>query len=177
MEWNVVISLYQGGFRRARRALAEFGQAESPYHNVLVMQVDDPVALLTVIERLTAERPALYDAISRVAPAMRTFEFSSAEDLKAQAGAILTEWSPRAAGHTFHVRLHQRGGEDHLETPGAERFFDDVLLEATTKAGAPAKVSFTEPEVVVDIETVNQRAGLALWTREDLATHRLLRPD
>lgn len=177
MQWNVVISLYQGGFRRARRALAQFGEAKSPYHNVLVMQVDDPAALLAAIEQLTAEKPALYDAISRVAPAARTFDFVSAEDLKAKAGAILAEWSPGIAGHTFHVRLHQRGGTDHLPTPDAERIFDEALLEETAKAGTQAKVSFTDPEVVIDIETVDQRAGMALWTREDLAGHRLLRPD
>ena len=46
-DWNVVISVYQDGFRRALRALREFGPVErSPYHNVLVMRVEDPTALL-----------------------------------------------------------------------------------------------------------------------------------
>jgi hypothetical protein len=30
---------------------------------------------------------------------------------------------------------------------------------------------------VVVIDTIDHRAGLALWTREDLAHHRLLKPD
>ncbi len=42
-DWNVVISVYQGGFRRAVRALTAFGRVDrSPYHNVLVMRVEDP---------------------------------------------------------------------------------------------------------------------------------------
>lgn len=178
MEWNVVVSLYQGGFRRARRALAALGPVERcAYHNILVMQVDDPLALLAAVEQLTAEKPALYDAISRVAPAMHCFAFGSVEALKAQARAILSEWAPRAAGQSFHVRVHQRGGLHHLPTPEAERFFDDALIEATTQAGAAAKLSFTDPEVVIDIETIDERAGMAIWTRQDLASHRLLRPD
>jgi len=68
-DWNVVVSIYQTGFRRAIRALQELGPVErSPYHNVLMMKVEDPMALLEAVEKLTEERPALYDAISRVAP-------------------------------------------------------------------------------------------------------------
>ena len=79
-DWNAVVSIYQDGFRRALHALKEFGAVErSPYHNVLVMRVEDPTALLEAIERKTEENPALYDAISRVAPAMRAIEFYSVE--------------------------------------------------------------------------------------------------
>jgi tRNA(Ser,Leu) C12 N-acetylase TAN1 len=177
MDWNVVVSIYQDGFRRAFRALQDFGQIErSPYYNVLVMQVEDPVGLLAAIERRTEENPALYDAISRVAPAMRSFEFRSAEEFKDRAKSILLEWSPRLVGRSFHVRLHRRGARHDLRTPDAERFLDDALLDATTLAGAPAKVSFTDPDIVIAIDTIDDRAGVALWTREDLARHGLLRP-
>jgi len=43
-------------------------------------------------------------------------------------------------------------------------------------AGQLGKVSFTDPDAVIAIDTVDDRAGMALWTREDLARHRLLRP-
>lgn len=178
MDWNVVVSVYQDGFRRARRALAEFGPVErSPYHNILIMQVDDPVALLAAVEQRAAGSPALYDAISRVAPAMRTFAFATAEELEERARPILLEWAPRIAGQSFHVRLHQRARPHYLQTPEAERFFDEVLLEAARAAGAPAGISFTDPDAVIDVETIDERAGMAIWTREDLARHRLLRPD
>ena len=72
--WNVVVTVFQGGFKRAVRALRELGRVErSPYHNVLVMTVDNPLDLLDAIERRSADDPALYDAISRVAPASRCF--------------------------------------------------------------------------------------------------------
>jgi tRNA(Ser,Leu) C12 N-acetylase TAN1 len=141
------------------------------------MTVEDPMALLEAVEKRTEERPALYDAISRVAPAMRSFEFHSAEEFKDQGKSILLEWSPRLTGRSFHVRLHRRGGGHDLRTPDAERFFDDAILEQTTLAGRPATVSFTDPDVVITIDTVDDRAAVALWSREDLARHRLLRPD
>ena len=93
-DWNVVVSIFQDGFRRALRALQKLGPAErSPYHNVLVMKVEDPIALLEAIEKRTEENPALYDAISRVAPAMRDFDFLSEEEFVEKAKSIMLEWS------------------------------------------------------------------------------------
>jgi len=177
-DWNVVINIYQDGFRRALRALKEFGPVErSPYHNVLVMRVEDPTALLEAIERKTEENAALYDAISRIAPAMRTVEFHSVEEFREKLKPILLEWLPRLTGSSLHVRLHRRGDRHALPTPDAERSFDDFLLAATTAAGAPCKISFTDPDAVIAIVNRVDRAGVGLWTREDLARHRLLRPD
>ena len=177
-DWNVVISIYQEGFRRALRSLQELGSVErSPYHNVLVMKMDDPMALLEAVERRTEEIPALYDAISRVAPAMRSFEFHSAQEFEEKAKCIMLEWLPRLAGRSFHVRFHRRGARHDLRTPDIERFLDAAILGATNEAGMPGRISFTDPDVVIAIDTIDDRAGLAMWTREDLARHRLLRPD
>lgn len=177
-DWNVVVTVYQDGFRRALRALQKLGQAErSPYHNVLVMKVEDPIALLEAIEKRTEENPALYDAISRVAPAMRTFDFLSEGEFVDKARAIVREWLPRLTGRSFHARLHRRGTKHDLQTQDAERLFNDAIVDATMEAGMPGKVSFTDPDVVIAIDTIDNRAGLALWTREELARYHVLRPD
>ena len=176
--WNVVVSIYQDGFKRALRALRQFGPVErSPYYNVLVMKVEDPMVLLESVERRTEENPALCDAISRVAPAMRGFEFQSAEEFEAKAKSIMLEWSSRLAGRSFHVRLHRRAAQHGLRTLDTERLLDDVLLAATKETGMPGKISFTDPDAVIAIDTIDDCAGVALWTREDLARHSLLRPD
>lgn len=53
-DWNIIVTIYQESFRRALRALQDIGPTErGPYHNVLVMKVDDPMAVLEAIERLT----------------------------------------------------------------------------------------------------------------------------
>jgi hypothetical protein len=129
-DWNTVISIYQDGFRRALRALKEFGAVErSLYHNVLVMRVEDPIALLEAIVRKTEENTALYDAISRVAPAMRTVEFHSMEEFSERLKPVLLEWLPRLTGRSLHVRVHRRG-DRHPRTLENERLFDDLLLDA-----------------------------------------------
>lgn len=177
-DWNVVVSVYQDGFRRALRDLQECGSVErSPYHNVLVMRVDDPEALLEAVERKTEANTALYDAISRVAPAMRTVDFHSVAEFKEKIISVLTEWLSCLTGSSLHVRLHRRGDRHELRTPDIERWFDEMLLDATAAAGVPCTISFTDPDVVIAIDTIDDRAGIGLWTREDFARHRLLRPD
>ncbi len=177
-DWNVVITIHQDGYKRALRALREFGAVTgSPYHNVLVMTVADPLALLESMEKRTAEAPALLDAISRIAPALGNFDFESADDFRQKARERLLQWAPRLAGRSFHVRFHHRGTASDLPTPDVERFMNDALLEALRQAGTPGSISFSDPEVIIAIDTLDRRAGLGLWSREDLARHRLLRPD
>jgi tRNA(Ser,Leu) C12 N-acetylase TAN1 len=177
-DWNVVISVYQDGFRRALSALKEYGSVErSHYHNVLVMHVEDPTALLEAIERKTETNTALYDAISRVAPAMCTVDFHSIEEFKEKIASILIEWLTRLTGGSFHVRLHRRGDRHGLQTSSLERLFDDLLLDAMAAKGVRCMISFTDPDAIIVIDTVDDRAGIGLWTHEDIARHRLLRPD
>ena len=177
-DWNVVVSVFQDGYSRALRALQKLGVAErSPYHNVLVMKVDDPAVMLEMIEKNTEENPALYDAISRVAPAMRYFDFLSEEEFVEKAKAVLREWLPRLAGRSFHVRLRRRGTKHELCTQDAERLFNDAIVDATTRTGMASTISFTDSDVVIEIDTVDNRAGLGLWTRDELARHHVLRPD
>jgi tRNA(Ser,Leu) C12 N-acetylase TAN1 len=177
-DWNVVISLYQDGFRRAIRALEQLGQVDSsPYHNVLTMKAEDPLAVLDAIERRTADDPALYDAISRVAPAMHNFEFQSADEFLDKAKSVALRWRPDLSGRSFHVRFHRRGMRHDLPTPDVERALDDALLQAANSTASPASISFDDPDAVIVIDTVGHRAGISLWRREDLARHPLLRPD
>jgi tRNA(Ser,Leu) C12 N-acetylase TAN1 len=177
-DWNLIVTIYQQGFRRALHALQDVGPTDrSSYYNVLVMKVDDPLATLHSIERLTEERPALYDAIARVAPAMHTFEFQSAEDFREALKSALLDRLANLKGRSFHVRLHRRGSKLDLHRSEIERLLDEHILAATGEAGQPARISFADPDAVIVIDTIDDRAGIAIWTREDLARHRLLRPD
>lgn len=177
-DWNVVITVFQDGYRRAMRALRALGTVErSGYHNVLVMKAADPLELLTAVEARTAEIPALYDAISRIAPAERGFDFESAEECIERSKSVVPDWAPVLAGRSFHVRLHPRGMVHAFGTQEVERILDGAVLDATAAMGNPARVTFTDPDAVIAIDTIDGRAGLSLWMREDLARHRLLRPD
>ena len=177
-DWNTIVTIYQQGFKRAMRALQKIGPTErTPYYNVLAMKVDEPIVALETIERWTEEQPALYDTIARVAPAESTFEFQSPDEFDDRVKSLLLEWLPKLARRSFHVRLHHRGSWFGLHTPDAERLFDDFIVAETGKSGAPARIGFTAPDAVIVIDTIDNRAGVAMWTREDIERHRLLRPD
>ena len=176
--WNVIITVFQDGFRCALRVLRELGPIErSPYHNVLVMKVSDPIALLAASESKIEQSAALYDAIFRVAPPLRIFEFQSKIKVLDEAKRMVRDWSQEMNGWPFHVRLHRRGTKHNLGTQDTEHKLNDAVIEATQKTGVPAKISFTDPDAVIAIDTIDERAGMSLWTREDMARHRLLRPD
>jgi len=61
--WNAVVTVFQGGFKRAVRALRELGRIErSPYHNVLVMTVDNPLDVQSrgVVGRVDAKAAGVF---------------------------------------------------------------------------------------------------------------------
>ena len=177
-DWNLVVTIFQDGYRHTLRALRVLGSIErTPYHNVLAMKADDPVKILEAIELKTQESTALYDAISRVSPAIHNFDFQSAEEFLEKTKSVLVAWSPQLTGRSFHVRFHRRGSKYDLVTQQTEHSLNETILETTAKLGAQGKLSFTDPDVVIAIDTIDDRAGLALWTRDDLSRHRLLRPD
>ena len=158
-DWNVIITVFQGGYRRALRVMRQLDPVErSPYHNVLVMKVDDSAALLSAVEIRTRESPALYDTISRVAPAQRTFDFRTCDELLTRAKSVNSEWSPRLAGCRCYARPHLV----ECGTTFPLRKWNAVSIGI----GGPASIAFTDPDAIVAVDTIDNRAGLALWTRD-----------
>jgi hypothetical protein len=175
-DWNAVVTVYEEGYRPALRVLQQHSLvAKSPYHNVLPVTAEDPVALLEILEQHVAAEPALAASISRIAPAKATFDFISRADFEEKAMSAAKAWLPQLAGASFHVRLHHRGSE--LDSPTEERLIAESLLAALSAAGTPGRISFHDPDAIIAIDTVDGRAGLGFWTRSDLAHHRFLRPD
>jgi tRNA(Ser,Leu) C12 N-acetylase TAN1 len=177
-DWNVVVTVNEDGYRRVRRMLAPFGAiASTDYYNVMVMRVADPAGMMTELASCIEESPGLMNDLSRVIPAAHTFNFQNAEEFEEHARAIVLDWLTQLAGRTFYVRLHRRGFKGTLSSPQEERFLDEVILSGLQKLNAPGQISFEDPDAVIDIETVGNRAGISLWTREDLQRFTFLRPD
>jgi len=177
-DWNVVVTAYREGFRPALRALRGLGRAErSGHYNVLLATVDDPVALLDALERRAQSQPVLNDAISRVAPALACFQHETDEDFERQAIAAVTPWLPRLANKSFHVRIHRRGAGLSARSQAEEARLGQALLAMLAQAGSPGRIDFDDPDAILAIDAIDGRAGLGLWTREDLRRHPFLRPD
>jgi tRNA(Ser,Leu) C12 N-acetylase TAN1 len=87
------------------------------------------------------------------------------------------QWLPELAGKSFHVRMHRRGFKGRISSQHEERFLDEILLTSLDKHGAPGRISFDDPDVIIDLETIGQRAGLSMWTRAQRLRYPLLKLD
>lgn len=169
LDWNVVVTVLEDSFRDACRLLQRWGPVRrTAYYNLLVVTVDDPVRFLVDFAAAVAESPGLLNFVSHVVPAHRTIDFANAEEFEARAREVALGWLVNLAGCGFYVRLHRRGLKGTLSTPKEERFLDEVLLEGLNAAGKPGRISFEAPDAVIQVETIDGRAGLSLWTADDL---------
>jgi tRNA(Ser,Leu) C12 N-acetylase TAN1 len=175
-DWNVVVSVHDRGYKRAHELLEPYGRIhKTDYYNVLTMTVDDPAAFLERLAKLADIVPEVLGVVSRAVPAQRSFIFQSAEEFEVKAREMALDWAPELAGKSFHVRLYRRGFKGRLSSHEEERFLDDVLLEALEVSGAPGRISFEDPDAVIDVETLGNWAGLSLWTREELKRYPFLK--
>lgn len=52
-----------------------------------------------------------------------------------------------------------------------------LFLSSVILGSSKITISFTKADVIVVIDSIDDRAAIAVWNREDLERHRLLRPD
>lgn len=131
------------------------------------MKVPDTAEFLAELSRRIAADPEILGFLSHVTPAHAVFSFQNAAEFEERAKAAVLGWVPRLAGKSFHVRLRRRGFKGRLSTPDEERFLDDTILEALAATGTPGRVSFEDPDAVILIDTIDNRAGVSYWTRTD----------
>jgi tRNA(Ser,Leu) C12 N-acetylase TAN1 len=172
-DWNVIVTVNDScGYRRARQRLRQFGTVEgTEFHNVLVMRVRDVGALLTALGEMMRDDMSLFNDISRLIPAHVAFDFET------KALSAILGWAERMAGGTFHIRFHRRGLGDQLRSLSEEKLLDTALLNRLAEIGKPGRIDFADPDYAIDIETVANRAGLSIWTREELRRYPVQRID
>jgi tRNA(Ser,Leu) C12 N-acetylase TAN1 len=177
-DWNVVVTVTEGGFVRGIRFLESFGAvSRTDYFNVLVMKAMDVPALMEAIRKTITGGGDEPFFLSRVVPVTRKFNFQSREEFEKAAKPLITEWAQELAGKGFHVRGHRRGFKGRLSSMEAEKWLSEVLLETTEEVGRPGRITFEDPDAIVAVETVGTQAGLSLWMREDLKRYPFLRLD
>jgi tRNA(Ser,Leu) C12 N-acetylase TAN1 len=178
LDWNVVVSVYEDGYKQALRVLRPFGRLQpTDFYNVLVMKVGDISAFLEQFAALVTETPGVLNDISRVMPCEVCFDYESAQEFESKARDVALSWVLELAQSAFHVRMHRRGFKGRLSSHDEERFLDAVLLTALEEAGTPGRITFEDPDAIISIETVGQRAGLSFWRRQDLERYPFLRLD
>lgn len=175
-EWNVVITVREQKYQTAWKHLQAFGQVQKTgYYNVVTLQVPDLKAFQDRLAQLCAEKSDILNVLSRVVPAQVVFSFQTAEEFDAKAREAVLRWLPDLAGKSFYVRLYRRGFRGRIVSPEEERSLDEALLSALEERGTPGRIDFEDPDLVIDVETVGNRAGLALWSRAELERYPFLR--
>lgn len=176
-DWNVVVTVYDArGRRAAKRGLGDFGTIHSTdFFNVLVMRVADISSFVEDFAAHVGESKALLNDIARLLPAQATFDFSTIEEFQAKAEDIVLAWAQALRGKSFHVRLNRRGLKGVLSSQTEERILAEAILARTVELGLPARVTFADPDYVIDVETVGNRAGVSLWARDQLDRYPFLR--
>lgn len=174
-DWNVVVTIRERGFVLACEFLEEFGRIEkTEFFNVLVMKVENVREFLEGLRREISENPGVLNFLARVNPISEVFDFRTPEEFESRAAQVAFQWVPNLAGKRFHVRIHRRGFKGRLSSMDEERLLADVLLEAMKKAGTQGHISFKDPDAVLAVEIVGQRAGISFWTREEMERYPFL---
>lgn len=177
-DWNVVATAMKDTWRQAKHFLSRFGKLEpSRFHNVMLLRVEEIDAFLRSFAEAVSEKGAGAEGVSHLFPARSTFTFNSREEFEAKARAAVLPLAPRLAGKAFHVRMHRRGFKGRISSQAEERALDGAILEALAAAGTPARITFDDPDAVIDVETVANRAGLSLWTRDEIKRYPFLKAD
>lgn len=166
MEWNLVATTRERRYGAAAAFLEKLGArvAKTHYQNVLLASVPDGRAFLG--ELLHAD--GADEVLARVIPVAKTFSFQSPEEFDERARQTVAALAPSLGHRSFHVRMHRRGFKGRISTPTEERALAGALLSALEAAGDHADVSFDDPDAIIAVETVDNRAGVSLWTREEM---------
>jgi tRNA(Ser,Leu) C12 N-acetylase TAN1 len=178
MEWNLVVTTHKHRYSDARELLAPMGElSDTEYYNVLVMRVEAAENFLARLERRFAENPQLASSLARVLPVTETFSYQSPEEFESKAASLSQGWLKQLADRRFHIRMHRRGFKKRLSSQREEQRLADRILDELARQGKTAIVDFTDPDWILAIDTVGQRAGLSLWSREALQRYPLLKLD
>jgi tRNA(Ser,Leu) C12 N-acetylase TAN1 len=139
------------------------------------MKVADPRTFLKTLQEWAVMFPDTREAVSRVAPVTDKFSFESTEEFESKAREVIAGYASRWAGKCFHVRVSRRGGKDKLSPYHEEQILGSLALEEVARQGAAAEIEFHDPDFVIAVETLDDQAGMALWSREELSAYPMLK--
>lgn len=164
-DWNVLATSVEGRRDALLLSLRRLGRFRpGGYRNVVIGLVEDPDVFLGQVRDALAENGLLPTALAKIVPIEITtpIDAETAVDTLASAAEPFLE---RLGGGSFFVRLERRGLKGRLHSPTVEREIGDRVWRALAARGHTPRVDFADPDAVLVIETVGDRAGLALVSR------------
>ncbi|MDO3377788.1 THUMP domain-containing protein [Geoalkalibacter halelectricus] len=175
-KFNIVATMAGAGrYRHMLEDLAPFGEfRRTEFLGVALGQVSDPLSMLETIRRERERKFYAFQDLGRIIPVERVFTFTPDTF-----GDLLKEMVPgfleRLAGKSFYVRLERRGHKGEIISPEIERDLDAFILAQLEARGAPGTIDFTHPEAILAVETLGDRCGLGLLTRDLMERYEVVR--
>lgn len=176
-EFNLVVTMAtEGRYRHLIEELSALGEFHSTeFLGVILGRVEDRLAFF---ERLQERRSAVqgFQDLRRVIPIDRVFSFHLEEFAAKAKGAVLP-YIDDLAGRAFYVRLERRGFKGRIISPEVERDIDAFIEQNLAMKGAAGRIDFESPEAIVVVETIGDRCGVGLLTREMIDRYDFIRVD
>jgi len=174
-EWNILATAFWGRGKDALRLLAQHGEFKgSGFKDVIQGHVEDVNLFLENLESMRQENPDRMTSISQILPLEQTFSFNLPDFMDKLKEAVLP-YVERVEGKKFYVRVKRRGHKGEMSSLEIEKEISSFIFEELEKAGKQAQVSFSDPDVVIIVETIANRAAVALITREMRKKYPLIR--
>ncbi len=171
MSWNVLLTSYENKEKDLLLELAALGKFErSGFRNTLVGSVESVDEFLEELKRYPSP------SLSRVAPIERWFESSPSELKEKLKDAIRPLLSRIAQGESFCVRVERRGLKGILSSKELEVEIGSYIWEFLKgKYGFEPKANLTDPDKLLRIETLGNRFGIGIISKEMRENYPLVR--
>ena len=165
-EWNVLATVFWGRGKDALRLLTQHGEFNgSGFKDVLQGHVEDVNLFLEELESMRQENPDGMNSLSQILPLEQTFNFNL-PDFMERLKEIVLPYVEKVEGKKFYVRVKRRGHKGEMSSLEIEKEISGFIFERLEQAGKHAQVSFSDPDIIIIVETIANRAALALITRE-----------
>ncbi len=167
MEWNVLATALIRKERYLLRFLRAYGEFKgSGFRDVIIGRVDKVEVFLDALECMRREHPGRLWHLSQIVPVEKTFQFGLSDFREKLREAVIPYAEQLEDGCKFYVRVKRRGHKGELSSLVIETEISALLLDAIERAGKHAQVRFEDPDKFIIVETLGNRAGVGLITRE-----------
>lgn len=166
MEWNILATAIRRQERYLLRLLSNYGEFRgSGYRDVVLGRVEDVDAFLETLETLRREKPGKLSPLSQIVPLERTFQFDLS-DFRDKLKEAISPYMELVENKRFYVRVKRRGHKGEISSLEVEKEMDAFILESLERTGKQAQINFEDPDKIIIVETIENRAGVGLITRE-----------
>lgn len=166
-EFNVLVTLAQDGrYGHLLHELSDYGEFnKTAFHGVILGRVTDIGEFLETIRQKRQEQLIAFQDLGRVVPLETVFIFDL-DDFLAKLCQKIRPWLEILTDCRFYVRVERRGLKGQIASPDIEQALDAFIVDELTDLGYEGQVDFEDADMVVVIETIGDRCGVGLITRE-----------